>query len=138
MTRMRQIYWRRMVTCLAIGAILCEAFLTAVTIPASFALANTSSLPAAENTIVICTGSGMKRMTLGLDGELIEQPDQDEEPRSCPSCALTGFFALDPPETSTLGPAETQTSLLPVRALDLKVDQPRYVCPEGRAPPFDL
>jgi hypothetical protein len=138
MTTVRRTGWRRLTACLAIGALFCQAYLAALAIPASVALADIKGTFSAQNTIVICTGSGMKRITLGPDGEPVEQLDQDEALLSCHACALAGFFAFNTPAPPYFLSFASDTARLAARSFDIKAGGRSYICPESRAPPLSL
>jgi len=75
---------------LAIFGLYFQLLLTAVAIPAAFAAMLPGNLPDGYTLIVICTGEGMKRITVDADGTPVGETTQDMPAKQCAACYVVG------------------------------------------------
>lgn len=138
MTRLRGGYWRRCAAFLAIWGLLCQAVLTATAIPVAFASTSPVALPAGYTSVVICTGSGMKRITLDAEGNRVEEQDSNNTSTQCTACHVTGGSVLAATPVSVL--ASLKYILVPMAppAGRTCFDKHQSLCPDSRAPPREL
>ncbi|MDH3581954.1 MAG: hypothetical protein OEM91_15195 [Hyphomicrobiales bacterium] len=138
MTRRRGDYRKRYTAFAAICGLICQLVLTSLAIPAAFAAARTGALPAGYTTIVICTGSGLKRITLDAAGNAIEEQDSENGALHCTACPLAGGTLLSPVNATQLtAPEYTALQRTPRPARTASSTNAR-LCPDSRAPPAKL
>ena len=135
MARLRGGHWRRSAAFLAIWGLLCQAVLTAAAIPVAFAATNPAALPAGYTSLVICTGSGMKRITLDAEGNRVEEQDSNNMSVQCTACHVTGGSVLAATPISTLATLEYVLVPMAPSAGRTCFDEHQNLCPDSRAPP---
>ena len=138
MTRLRGTYWKRSAAFLAIWGLLCQLVLTAAAIPAAFAAARPGVLPDGHWTVVICTGSGMKRITLDANGVPVEESQQDGPLDHCTACHLVSGGVLVAASAEVLACPYCGLALLTPAVAEAVTGKPDCRLPESRAPPLEL
>lgn len=87
-----------MATQVAVLGILFHSVLTALHVPVAFAGAVGPQVDPTSGllTVVICTSGGIKRVTLGADGQPVEQHQPADPQQVCPHCiaGCGGCFAI--------------------------------------------
>lgn len=91
--------WRVLAAHLAVFGLLCQAALSGLFVPVAFASADPLSDAAGYRIIVICSGDGMKRITLDPDGNPVdEQPaGSHEDCLLCVVCCQGAPLMASPP-----------------------------------------
>lgn len=138
MTRLRGAYWRRCAAFLAIWGLLCQAVLTAIAIPVAFAATNPGALPPGYSSVVICTGAGMKRITLDAEGNRVADHDSDNALAQCTACHVNGGSVFAATPTSALVALEYVLAPMAPPAGRTCFDKHQGLCPDSRAPPLEL
>ena len=135
MTLRRRIYWKRAAALLAIFGLYFQLLMTALAIPAAFAAMHPGDLPEGYSTIVICTGDGMKQITLDADGTPVGEIDKDLPVTQCAACHIAGGSVFISPAADLLDSGEYPCFRhLPLREQAL-AEKPAYLIARTRAPP---
>ncbi|MDA7949373.1 MAG: hypothetical protein MPJ78_18080 [Hyphomicrobiaceae bacterium] len=138
MTRRRGIYWKRCIAILAIAGLYCQILATALAIPAAFAAMKPGDLPAGYATFIICTGDGMKRITVDADGTPVEETEQELPGDQCLACQVVGGAALLPIPVSIATSCQRPHALLPLLGTQTHIRNPGSAHALKRAPPLEL
>lgn len=127
--------WHRAAALSAILGLYFQLVLSALAIPAAFAAALPGDLPEGYSTIVICTGDGMKRITLDGNGTPVGETEQNLPVKQCAACHLAGSGVfLSAGEDALESPIQLCIGNLPLNQ-QLTSSRPAYLIAQTRAPP---
>jgi len=133
-------YGKRAAAFLAILAMLAQAALVALTIPVVFA-ASSSSANAQQpgyQSLVICTGTGLKRITIDAQGNRVAEEEEETPLQDCPACAMVGHAVLAPVYGDEVPFSHNETAEFVAPASQQSIHGLAYLCAKGRGPPLQL
>jgi hypothetical protein len=128
---------KRFIAVLAVWSILLQAVLTAFAVPAAFAAMRPGALPEGYSQVLICTGSGMKRIIVDPQGNRTGQSDEGQG-YSCPACHFTGCAALGAPAEPILSLPVQFTRFRAIPPLHTASADAGFLHPHSRGPPPDV
>lgn len=126
--------WKRAIAVLAAWSLLAQALLAAFAVPAAFAALRPGLiLPEGYSQILICTGSGMKRIVVDADGNRVGDSEEGQE-HGCVACHFTGCPGLGAPAAPVLSlPAQLVCHAAPLPGI--VAQDADFLCPHSRGPP---
>lgn len=131
-------YGKRAAACLVILGMLAQAALVASTIPVIFAISSAAAQQPGYQTIIICTGTGFKRITIDPEGNRVEGEEEEASLQDCPACALAGHAALVSVSGSEILFSHGEAASLVAPASQQSVSSLKYLCADGQGPPLEL
>lgn len=126
--------WKRAIALVAVWSLLAQALLAAFAVPAAFAAMRPGALPDGYGQVLICTGSGMKRIVVDPDGNRVGQSGEGQTDR-CAACHFTGCVALGPLAAQMLSLPVRFTKFQPVPPLRTGSTGAGVLYPHSRGPP---
>lgn len=125
---------KRAIALVAVGSVLAQALLAAFAVPAAFAAMRPGATPAGYSQVLICTGSGMKRIVLNADGNRVGQSD-DAQGYNCAACHFTGCAALGSPAAPILSLPADFSGFHIVPLFRAGAPDAGFLYPHSRGPP---
>lgn len=129
--------WRRATAALAAASLLFQLLIAAFAAPGAFAAARPALLPEGYSLIVICSGSGMRRVVIDAAGKPVGQPG-GEDAGDCAVCHFTGCAALAVAAAPGLSLPAFFPEERPEPLRGVSAGGAEFLCPDPRAPPFRL
>lgn len=138
MTRLRGVYWRRCAALAAVWGLFCQLALAAVALPLTALPVDPVAKAAGYTTVIICTGTEMRRITLDPQGNPVDEGESEGPAERCVLCHITGKSVLPAaPDVPVLAPHYVPISVTPA-ADQICCDAYHRLCPDSRAPPLEL